>query len=475
MGKGTIKSGGTNGEYVVTLNFDRAKITAEIARLTASIAALAAYIATLPEGTEKTVAELQKTALEKRIAYLSGAAVPADEDVSAWCADLTENLTGVVGTIEVPGERGVVQIRPGYGGGAAFSAARDGQIRATMAGTPEAAFYNLAMLPGWQKWMPTFRHGVITAIDYALDTCSVTLDAATSSQQSLAVNQSASLTNVPIEYMECDAEAFAIGDAVLVAFTGQDFSAPKVIGFKTHPAGCCLFSEGFTTDAYSYAWNYTSDFDAPYIGSRSWIVPPSWTESVAGAADKLEVEFTYAGGTNAGVGIYFTNGEFSWGRYRVALAGTKDLPEGYLIIDIDIEEISQDPYSYGTPANRAKLDVIIAVEGLYGGAWYARAAALRFNVSSSGASGVFAGDLSGYLQAAYPWAERWRLTSTGVYVNAVFESLQYPNVDGSVSATPEIDARIRASIDAIKICSSPPDGATIGNIIDPSSGSAVSF
>ena len=46
------------------------------------------------------------------------------------------------------------------------------------------------------------------------------------------------LTAVPIEYMSSNASAFADGDEVIVEFTGQDFAAPKVIGFKANPAGC---------------------------------------------------------------------------------------------------------------------------------------------------------------------------------------------------------------------------------------------
>jgi hypothetical protein len=105
-----------------------------------------------------------------------------------------------------------------------------------MALTPAAAFYNLAMLPGWQKWKPTYRYGTITAIDG--DTATLTLEAVTSTQQSLGVNQTSTLTNVPIEYMSCNGAAFEVGDEVLVKFTGQDWASPKIIGFKDNPVAC---------------------------------------------------------------------------------------------------------------------------------------------------------------------------------------------------------------------------------------------
>jgi hypothetical protein len=48
------------------------------------------------------------------------------------------------------------------------------------------------------------------------------------------------LTNVPIEYMECDSGAFAGGDEVIVEFIDQDWDQPKVIGYKEEPHGCDL-------------------------------------------------------------------------------------------------------------------------------------------------------------------------------------------------------------------------------------------
>jgi hypothetical protein len=284
MGKGTITAGGSQGLYTVTLELSRERIAAAIAKMTSGIAeleekitaiealidakeaeitALAAQIAIYEADKEKyqreycaaledmvkliasrdayvhqkNMAVLQKTALAARIAYL-GRATPADPSVAAWCADLTEDLTGSVGTIEVPGERGAVIIQPGHNGNAIYAAARDGQLQPSIAGDPSAVFYNLAMLPGWQKWKPTYRVGVITALDTDADTCSVTLDEALSSAQGLNINQGVSLSNVPITYMTCNASAFAVGDRVVVKFTAQDFSAPTVVGFESNPRGC---------------------------------------------------------------------------------------------------------------------------------------------------------------------------------------------------------------------------------------------
>lgn len=49
---------------------------------------------------------------------------------------------------------------------------------------------------------------------------------------------SARLTGVSIEYMTCNAAAFADGDQVIIEFESQDWNSPKVIGFKSDPTGC---------------------------------------------------------------------------------------------------------------------------------------------------------------------------------------------------------------------------------------------
>lgn len=144
--------------------------------------------------------KIYKASLEVRKKYLEDNDI-ADKIVAAWCADLTENLTGIVGTVEVPGELiGAVNIQPGFENYAPFDAERDGQLQAAIAGTPAGVFYNLAMLPGWQKWKPTYRYGTITSLTG--DTCAIALDAAKSSAQELDVNQTESLSNVPVNYMD---------------------------------------------------------------------------------------------------------------------------------------------------------------------------------------------------------------------------------------------------------------------------------
>lgn len=234
MGKGTIISHTGDGQYQVSMLYNVERAQAEKAANLAKIANLEAQISAETDNQKLNILKLQKLSVEKRNEALD--AIPESETITAWCADLTEDLTGEVGLIEVPGEPQAFNIQPGYEGNAAYDPSRDGQLTPTLAMDPAAALYNLAMLPAWQKWKPTYRYGTITAITG--DTADVILDAATSTQQGLSVNQASTLTNVPIEYMYCNGTAFEVGDEVLVKFAGQDWSNPVVVGFIEGPKSC---------------------------------------------------------------------------------------------------------------------------------------------------------------------------------------------------------------------------------------------
>lgn len=287
MGKGTIQSHIGEGKYSVKLLLHRERVDQRIQELTDAInqvdlvelaaaetaltdaqaaldqaiadqdAAIATRDLEKMAAAAKTVAEkaaerdkakverdrikLRLASLKKEKTYLE-ANTPVDPVVEAWCADLTEDLTGEVATVEIPGERNGVPalIRPGdtsaHPDGAAYDGTRDGQLQPSIAGTPAAVFYNWALLPGWQRWKPTYRIGTIVSLSG--DTCALTLDAANSSAQSLTVNQVESLINVPITYMTCNGGAFQIGDRVVVEFENQSWDNPRVIGFESNPRAC---------------------------------------------------------------------------------------------------------------------------------------------------------------------------------------------------------------------------------------------
>ena len=85
MGKGQVISGGTAGQYQVKLLLDGERVNKESCRLEGKAASS-------PDGIEKTAMIKRQEQLAKDM--------PKDETRGVWCADLTENLTGEVGTIE---------------------------------------------------------------------------------------------------------------------------------------------------------------------------------------------------------------------------------------------------------------------------------------------------------------------------------------------------------------------------------------
>lgn len=117
---------------------------------------------------------------------------------------------------------------------------RTREFQPTQASGEYAVFYNKALLPGFQKWKPTFRLGVIKALK-ANDLCDVTLEPAESSQQSLNINKKLDLVDVKIKYGDCNSAAFEVGDRVVVSFEEREQDKPTVIGFEDHPKACGVF------------------------------------------------------------------------------------------------------------------------------------------------------------------------------------------------------------------------------------------
>ncbi|MGB5217108.1 MAG: hypothetical protein WBN66_02300 [Smithella sp.] len=269
MGKGTIISHIADGQYNVTVNYNSAAITATLSTLGAKETGLIALIAAETDETKKKLLRLYLLSVQKRIAYLNDTDnVPVDTNITAWCADLTDDLTGEVGLIEIGRERANgVNIQPGYNSNAAYDLTRDGHLTPLMAQSAAATFYNLAMLPGFQKWKPMFRYGQITAIDYEAGTCSVSLEDASSSQQSLNINQEFAIAAVPFRYMNCNQWAFNVDDFVIVEFTNYDFEQPVVIGFKEEPQACCWIEE-WDGPALTTKWPWAGVFQA-------WIDDPT--------------------------------------------------------------------------------------------------------------------------------------------------------------------------------------------------------
>ena len=202
----------------------------------------------------------EKTGLTKKKKYWTD--LTLQEEKNVWCADVTEDATGNVATLEIPGENSMVVIKPG----APAPVAADGKLVARAIQHPNQAFFNAAILPGWQKYLPTYRRGTITELDTELDTASVTLTDDKSSAQNLGINKVSELKNVPVKYMECNASAFEVGDTVVVQFDDQSWDKPKITGFVREPKPCGLNLQGIQASEAHYGG---TDVDKP---SSSWVV-----------------------------------------------------------------------------------------------------------------------------------------------------------------------------------------------------------
>lgn len=172
--------------------------------------------------------------------------VPEGRELELWCADYTLDLSGEVGLVDIndEGGRGVV-IHPGFDEAAVYDAARDGALFPNLAQSAPQIFFNAAILPGVQKWMPRYRLGTITKL--VADLCTVELDPAKSSAQDLDINESNTLEEVPIKYMDCDEFAFQEEDRVLVRFTQN---GPLVVGFEENPRECDVAFACYITNSF---------------------------------------------------------------------------------------------------------------------------------------------------------------------------------------------------------------------------------
>lgn len=260
--------------------------------------------------TEKRSKELRIAADQALVARIN--ALPPLRQMQAWCADYTDDLSGDVATAEVPGEIGRVIIKPGFEDANQWSKAADGAMQPALASTPAATFYNLAMLPGWQKWRPTYRTATITGIDG--DTCSITLDAAASSQQGLSVNAQSDYSGVPILYMDCNGSAFEQGDRVLVGFAGN-VEGPTVVGFESEPKMCSVMDyitisgEVWSNPAIEFAFDgyFTEGWAKPEIlgmpvssgnYSHTQSISKDGIDVVVGVSHQDSISYSFSAGEN---------------------------------------------------------------------------------------------------------------------------------------------------------------------------------
>jgi len=275
MGKGLIKADLGDGKYKVQLVHDRGNLDSQIANLQAKIA---------DPGTSKIV----KAACERRLEYIQNNAPSEDPVTDAWCADLTEGLSGEVETAEVYANRiEITQIRPGYGDGSAYNQARGGMLQRPVASSPEAVYFNRALYPAWQKWRPHYRHGTIMAKNDD-GTVNIRLDGAYSSEQTLYIDAKQTFENVPVYYMTCGAEAFEEFDNVLIEFINRDKDNPAVIGFRDNPKSCDHWE-----DWRGPFGNSKNPWNAELLTNTGYILKEPWNNAGIGSGSyfvKLENE-----------------------------------------------------------------------------------------------------------------------------------------------------------------------------------------
>jgi predicted transglutaminase-like cysteine proteinase len=197
MARAIILSEYGDARYKIQRIFEgRDAVLEKRAALVTTKTAMQSKYAAMPEETDeeilaKAIVKLQISSLTKQIDYIDNN-FPEDILTDAYCVDFSEGLTGEVGTIDIPGEvTEQVHIRPGFNDQAVFDGARDGGFYPSIALGHWTTFLNRCIYPGWQKWKPTYRYAWIVpnSIDYANNTCAVTIQPASSSQQGLDINQ----------------------------------------------------------------------------------------------------------------------------------------------------------------------------------------------------------------------------------------------------------------------------------------------
>lgn len=409
-------------------NGDHAALYADVKAKTDAYKA--AIVAKTPFQVALSNLNAEKGSLESRRNQV--ASLKLISSFPAWCADFTENASGQVATIEVPGEPRTVLIAPG----APAPTSANGTVQARELMTPEQVFVNAALLPGWQKFKPTFRAGVITRISG--NTCSVNLIDAESSANNLKINQTTSLSNVPIQYMDCNGAAFAKGDEVLIRFDGQDWKQPKVVGFLKEPKQCVgvIFNGGVYRD-----WGYYDTYDVtpPVTFKDTYFIlrtPISLHKDLYSAANNEIVctfENSYWGSHTLSVydqyayDPYFEKelrtidqyGNFYHTQYKTVYFGNGDPTEVYEEIRIRLRYIWKDEsalsYSYYllSPCNEPYLEVSIEEYPIWGSLiaghpfsyWEARhsgAESWTMFLSIKGKV-IFSGTLTTTPQALYPY------------------------------------------------------------------------
>ncbi len=222
--------------------------------------------------------KLQVTSMQQRIVLLQNLLLSKPVDV--WCADCSRNLSGEVATIELYGLPTHLLIHPGHENDALYTPRTHGKNTPTAYLTPEAAAYNFAMFPAWQKWRPTYRVADIDRI-YG-DVCTVTIhDPRTSAEiGTINVESATTFVNVPFNVKNYDSAQFSEGDRVILRFVNQDYESPEVFGFYENPCTTTTTTTTASTTGSTVTFTTTSSISSTstssYTTTTSRTIPSQW-------------------------------------------------------------------------------------------------------------------------------------------------------------------------------------------------------
>ena len=193
--------------------------------------------------------KIQKLSLLKEKEKLTKALEPVERFI--WCVDYTVDypVGKKIGLLECDNDLLWINIEEGCQNKNA-----KGLMQPVQLSTPAGVFFNLAIMPAWQRHKPMYRAGRISEIDYGANHANVLLDNPNFSRATnicgapdkipinMFTNQPENpnsgitvLLKVPIKYMGCNASAFVNGDYVIVRFTDNDWGKPVIIGFHDNP------------------------------------------------------------------------------------------------------------------------------------------------------------------------------------------------------------------------------------------------
>lgn len=225
-----------------------------------------------------------------------------EEVFPAWCTDYTEDAQPgtEVGTMEVPGEPQQIIIVPGC---QPWSPSH-GELRKKELMEAHQAYFNVAILPGWQRFWPTYRIGTVTAV-HANDTVDVELEG-TSTAQNLDIGPPSPtgtapgvvISNVPVDYMSSGNTVFEVNDRVVVLLQNFDWSQPVVVGFEKEPrpvVGLLCHPAGAAKHRV---------FPSGKPGETRW-------RGVAANPGSLDVHYGRRGWTDGKKSVSWTNNRFS--------------------------------------------------------------------------------------------------------------------------------------------------------------------